>query len=338
MNLRLRSRVILLISSLFVLSCFIGISGWHKTDLFTGSIIQPHYSEKRIAIFVQGFGLGDPLIWDDIFQCIENLGKAKTLNENLFNYSWVNVKSPKTFKFDVFITHGPDQDFPSLRSKLEAAGPDQVFGQLVTINEGMDIKQFLYQLLYAKTIHNSSDVHYDSFLKIHSKSRTSWRRGLLGPMCGSPAVAFSSLQSLWHGDAGVIVPQGFLIQRSRGSEALFSDLRNYVANDTEKCFVRNIENMKLLYRNMYNEDLNDKADFVFSAGTMFWARYQDFRVPDWLSILPWMSSRWSGEYQDDGLMEHAMERLFVSIPYLKNVTIGVIGFDEKPIEYLRPHF
>lgn len=296
---------------------------------------------KRIAVFVQAHGLSDPLVQNDIFKCIKNVGKAKDLAENFFHYPWVNVESPERFIFDVFITHPhSDERFSTFKSRLKALGPENVFGESITLNEGMDIKQFLLQLQLADSFHSTNGINYHSFLKIHSKSERYWRRAMFDSLCGTPAVVLTVLRrfSNTSRDIGLVIPQGFAIQRFRDTGALFRPLRKFIGNKPEICFKGDMENMKVLYREMYGKALDADADFVFSAGTMFWSRYQDFRVADWIKILPWMSTRWSAEYRADQLLEHAMERLFVSIPYLNNVTLAEIAPAVKPIGIYFPQY
>ena len=300
-------------------------------------------SKKKIAIFVQGFGLTESLIWEDIFQCIANVGKAKNLAENFNVYPWVGVKPPQPFTFDVFISYNPDMDFSLIKSKLGLIGPNQIFGTPIVKNEGLDIKQFLDQLLLAENIQNTSRSHYESFLKIHSKRLSSWRRPILESLCGSPSLVLAVLRTLENqgeSNIGIVGPQGFVIQRSGRRGALTRQLRRRgKSNKNERFFSKEVENMTLLYREMYNSDLDPKVDLMFSAGTMFWSRYEDFRVNDWMKILPWMSSRWFGKYHRNFLLlEHAMERLFVSIPYLNNVTVAEIGPAVKPIGIYFPQY
>ena len=297
-------------------------------------------STKKIALFVQGFGLTDSLIWEDIFQCIANVGKAKTLADNFSLYPWVGVSPPEPFTFDIFISYQRSLDFSNIKSKLDPMGPNRIFGTPIVDNEGFDIKQFLDQLLLAESIQNTASSHYEAFLKIHTKSSLLWRQSMLESLCGSPSVVLTVIRTLGDkGDIGIVAPQGFVIQRSGRNAALAQPLRhNGKPGSNDFVFSKNLEDMRLLYRKMFNIDLCQKADLVFSAGTMFWSRYQDFRVKDWLKIMPWMSSRWSAEYHRDFLLEHAMERLFVSIPYLNNVSVAEIGPAVKPIGIYFPHY
>ena len=66
---------------------------------------------------------------------------------------------------------------------------------------------------------------------------------------------------------------------------------------------------------------------------MFWARYNDFQVTDWLGLLPWLSTQWSRRYAPDFLIEHAVERMFGTLPYLKGVKIAEIGPTVKPVGF-----
>ena len=304
----------------------------------TGQAQNEIFDKKRIALFVQGFNLHDKLIWDEIFQCIENVGKAKVLSDNFTLYPWVDVQPHEPFKFDVYITHTSDTDFHSIKSKLEAVGTEQVFGQLIEDNKGFDMKQFLHQLELAEITQNSHGGRYDSFLKIHSNIDVSRRRAILESLCGTPGVILTTLRALSdkEGDVGVVAPQGFVYQRSRDNGAIFGPWRSTI-HEPEKVFEGNLENMKILYRKMYGKDLDEDADFLFSAGTMFWYRYRNFPVNDWLSILPWLSTRWSDEYRPDYLLEHAMERLLTAIPN-QNVTVAEIGPAVKPIGIYFPQY
>ena len=297
------------------------------------SILLSHNQTKRVAVFVQGYGLNDSSIRDDIFKCIKNVGDAKTMIENFNSYPWVDVQPPELFEFDIFISHVSDVDFSAIKSWLAITGPRKTYGHLIKKNKGMDIKQFLDQLQEVETMGSQ----YNYFLKIHTKSQAWWRRPMLESLCGTPAAVLTVLRAFGDKKAGIIAPQGFLYQRFRDSKTLYGPFRSYLANP-EVAMESDLEKMILIYRKMFAKDLNPDEDFVFSAGTMFWSQYRDFAVKEWLSMLPWMSNRWAEVYRHDGLLEHAIERLFLSIPYLHNVTVAEIGPAVKPIAIYFPQY
>ena len=286
---------------------------------------------KKIALFIQAQAINDPVIFNDIFQCVENVGKAKKLAQNFELYRWVNVKPPETFEFDIFINY-PVQTKLSLIAKFKELGARQVYGTPIFTNEGMDIKQFLSQLQLA----NNNLISYDYFLKVHSKSDGEIRRVVYESLCGSPAIVFSALRALHNRDIGMVAPFG-LVYKNRKERPILAKKAQIKYGKIIVFTDRHIERMKSVYRQMTEEELGDDVEnYVCIIASMFWSRYNDFRVEDYVRIIPWLSNQWINGREEDFGVEHAMERLFGTIPILNNLSVAEIGPAVKPIGVYLP--
>ena len=291
----------------------------------------------KVAVFIQAFGLKDPLIWNDVYQCVSNVGKARELADNFDAYPWVNVTHPEPFKFDIFITYTADSDITFV-AELESVGADRVFRMPRSQNEGLDIKQFLDQLAMAEDMNHKTDGSYDVFLKLHPKTDPGMRRQIYQSLCGTPSAVLSVLRAFRTEGIGVVAPQGFLVKNTLDKQVYYKPMRDLY--DTDNIFWgRNLDNMKLLYRKMFGTDIDgDISRYVCGVGTMFWSRYRDFHVREWVGILPWLSTQWTQGYTADQGMEHAMERLFLTIPYLNGSRVATLPPALKTIGIYLPQF
>jgi hypothetical protein len=304
----------------------------------------------RIAIFIQAFKIPDTIedkthsvVWNDIFNCVSNVAQAKKLALHFDNVPWENVTVPEEFSFDVYASLPPGLGL-TLKSNLKALGASHVFVTDVALNQGMDIKQFLSSLRLA----HKKKIKYDYFLKIHSKTDLVWRRHAFDSLCGSPAQVLTVLNSFrdFKKNIGVVVPQGLIIKKSTDVSQLFKPLRTHYASQAGKESLpasvfhpKNVQNMEKVYTQMFKKSLDpDIGKYVCNAGTMFWAKYDDFQATAWHEVLPWLKHKWTKGYVEDGGIEHAIERLFVTIPYLNGVNIAEIIPAPKPIGIYFPQY
>ena len=288
---------------------------------------------KKVALFIQARGLNDPVIFNDILQCVENVGKAKQLAQNFELYPWVDIKPPQPFQFDIFLAYPKQTNF-SLISRFKGLGAAEVHVTPISNNDGLDIKEFLSQLKIAES--KSNPYHY--FLKIHSKSDGAIRRHIFESLCGSAAQVLTVLGAFQERGIGVVTPLGLVIKQSVEKKRLHKAMRELYNVDlafSEK----NVRNMQLVYKKMMGRELDgDREKYLCNTGTMFWSRYRDFQVKDWVRIMPWLATQWTSGYVNDGGIEHAMERLFTTIPYLHNVTVAELGPAVKPMGIYFPQF
>ena len=332
---------------LFILSCFFMLNEIIVSDLLqprinivyqtNSSIYHQSIKTKKVAIYVQAFGLTDPVVWSELHQCIANVGKAKTLADNFTAFPWDGVKPPVTFQFDVLISYPSNFNISSTRLAFRKLGAKIVFRFPIVRNEGLDIKQFLDQLQFTE----NTDRQYDYFLKIHTKTRVDWRRKMYEALCGSPAAVLTVLRAFQDNDEniGMVLPQGLAITKSTDKSSLIPIFRDNPTFTPDEVFSGvNMENMKLLFREMYGRELDDESKYVCSAGTMFWSRYRDFPVDPWLRIMPWLATKWTQGYSGDSCIEHSIERLFITIPHIMNVTIAEIAPPVKPIAMYMPQY
>jgi hypothetical protein len=296
---------------------------------------------NKVAIFIQAAAVKKVTnnhVWDDILTCVTNVGKAQQLTQSFSKIPWENVKQPKPFVFDVIVSLPPGVA-PGFDHMLKHTGASHVHVLDITENVGMDIKQFIDEL-EVSTIDT-----YDYFLKIHSKTDSAWRQRSYDSLCGSPAQVLTVLGSFEDKtqDIGVVVPQGMVMKKSTALNTLFSPFRDYYGTETdmsEEVFSEaNIKNMRRIYKQMFQTDLDpDERKYVCAAGTMFWAQYDIFRVKEWVSILPWLANEWIQGYVQDEGVEHAIERLFVTIPYLNGHRVAEIIPAPKPIGIYYPQY
>jgi hypothetical protein len=282
----------------------------------------------NVAIFVQAYTyIEHSVIWDDLSLCVSNVGKAQQLTHSFDNILWENVEKPKPFTFDVYISV-PLGTGHFVKPKLEQLGASNVFVSEVEENVGMDIKQFIGQLEQSRRM---STEGYDYFLKIHSKTNTGWRHQALESLCGTPAQVLTVLNTFRNKEkvTGVVVPQGLTITKTCDVNMLYRDLRDYY-NSLEigvAAFMTpvNVVNMKQIYKEMFHKGLDlDEDKYVCAAGTMFWSKYKDFHVQEWVQLLPWLENKWTRGYVQDEGIEHAIERLFVTIPIQAGVNVAEI--------------
>lgn len=207
----------------------------------------------------------------------------------------------------------------------------------------MDILQFMMALRLASRRH----YNFDYFLKIHSKSSLDWRRHALDSLCGTPAQVLTVMNAFRDKtrNVGVIVPQGLVIKKSIDLKELYAPLRTYYSGAARGAKVvdvfnkQNVDNMKAIYRQMFKEEIDpDTSKYVCNAGTMFWAKYDDFQAKRWCDLLPWLRGKWTDGYIEDGGVEHAIERLFVTIPFIRGVGVAQIVPAPKPISVYFPQY
>ena len=308
---------------------FLIILGYHL--VYTRNSDQKMH--QKVALFIQASGLNDPVIFNDILQCVENVGKAKKLAQNFELYPWVDIKPPQPFEFDIFLAY-PKQTKFSLVTRFKGLGAAEVHVTPILNNEGLDIKQFLSQLKIAES--KSSPYHY--FLKIHSKSDGVIRRQIFESLCGSAAQVLTVLGAFQERGIGVVTPLGLVIKQSIEKKRLHKAVQDLYNGDLAFS-ENNVIKMQLVYKKMMGRELDDDREkYLCNTGTMFWSRYQDFQVKDWVRIMPWLATQWTSGYVNDGGIENAMERLFITIPYLHNVTVAELGPAVKPMGIYFPQF
>ena len=311
-------------------------------------------AQLSVALFIQAYMIPDTAnnttpspVWNDILTCVSNVGEAKTISSNFDTVPWENVKKSPHFSFDIYISLPRGLGF--LKHNLEALGARKVHVTEVPLNVGMDIKQFLSALRKA---HEKKGKAYDYFLKIHSKTESTWRTQALDSLCGSPAQVLTVMNAFGDSEKniGVVVPQGLVIKKSTDVNTLFRPLRTYYSGSSRSSNAtpispvavfneKNVRNMQRVYYQMFGQHLDeDEEKYVCNAGTMFWAKYNDFKAKEWYELLPWLKDRWTHGYVQDGGIEHAIERLLITIPFLNGVDIAEIIPAPKPIGIYFPQY
>jgi hypothetical protein len=144
---------------------------------------------------------------------------------------------------------------------------------------------------------------------------------------------------------GIVVPQGLVIKKSTNPLYLYKPLRNYFTPTPGKpppvpvFNQQNVKNMGIVYFHMFKKEIDpDVEKYVCNAGTMFWAKTGPFEGKAWHRLMPWLRTKWTKGYVRDGGIEHAIERLFVTIPYLNGVNIAEIIPAPKPIGIYFPQY
>ena len=308
-------------------------------------------SIKKVGVFIQAQQNvdiakkgNDSVIWKDIQNCVSNIGDARILAQNYNKVKWDNVHESDQFSFDIILSLSAKL-ISQLNPGLKMTGASHVHKIKVPYNSGLDIKQFLLQLHLV----DKKRISYDYILKIHSKNYRPWRRHAFESLCGSAAQVLSIMNTLndKKRNIGVVVPQGLTIKKSTDVNQLFQPLRNYYVNkEGKKAFVpaeafssSNVNNMKKIYFKMFGEHLNtNENNYICNSGTMFWAKTDSFNVTKWQGLLSWFKNKWTKGYVEDGGIEHAIERLFVTIPHLQGVNIAEVIPAPKPIGIYFPQY
>ena len=299
--------------------------------------------QNTIAVFIQAYGVNHTVhnvIWDDIESCVSNIAKAQKMIQDYDEIPWENVKRPFPFVFDIYLSVHPKVAQEAANS-LQKMGALNVYVKEVVENVGLDIKQFIDQL----EMSSRAPRVYDYFLKIHSKGSIGWRQLALESLCGTPSQVLTILNAFndENKNIGVVVPQGLLVSKSSGVDKLFRPLRKYYKSldvGINQSFTpKNVENMKRIYKSIFQRDLNPQEDkYLCAAGTMFWAKFSSFRVNNWVQAIQTLKNKWTRGYVEDEGIEHAIERLFVTIPYFDKSDIAEVVPAVKPMAIYFPQY
>ena len=217
--------------------------------------------------------------------------------------------------FDVFISM-PESHQVNQKIVFE------VFPQaylLLTENRGRDIAPFIdiYRMI--------SSLGYECLLKLHTKKSihrndgNSWREDILNKIVGSPQcieAAINELNSKTR--TGIIGPFGHVVNK-----------KHYWGFN---------KNLTLKLASHCGIDINENSDFLFIAGSMFWAKPGAL---SFLNLLPVSSFDFEPEpIPADGTLAHAIERLIglaacESGYLIKEISEkGIIGDPDKENSFL----
>ncbi|MBK9501197.1 MAG: glycosyltransferase [Leptospiraceae bacterium] len=199
--------------------------------------------------------------------------------------------------FDLILTI-PSEKFNLIKPLVEAKYKNAIIIQCK--NSGYDIMSFL------ELVRNGSLLKYDVVCKLHTKKGethpNAWRHLLLGGLLGSDDLIKKILTCFFR-DPNLMV---------------LGTANTYV--DGELHSFENKKNLNEIFKKMYP---NSKAPdhWGFFAGTMFWVRPQAYI--ELATLIETNFSFEEGFYKNDGLLAHAIERLFGLIPTFLHQRIGL---------------
>lgn len=204
-----------------------------------------------------------------------------------------------TYPFDLFVTTTTEQagtvipvittDFPNARISIQP-------------NSGMDVLPFLILIPLLIT------AGYVAVCKLHTKrgdggeEGTQWRRALLNPLIGDNAVFSEVVQAfVQHADLQLVGPASLYLS-------------------ARKLMFDNEPNIKYVLEQIEGRALSVE-DWGFFAGSMFWVRPTTLqKLAQGVAYLQTQSS----EYQADGQISHAVERLLGLVPVLHQGQVGLL--------------
>jgi len=219
------------------------------------------------------------------------------------------------------------------------------FHWLRTVNEGLDVGQFLKQLAMSNAEHQK----YDLILKIHSKTDDVWRQHSLSALCGSA----EQVQALYrafddHPELGLVAPQGTLFQAASPPKAVWQHLmERYFSSEPSlaRAFDNStVERMRAVDRLLFPNSTPFDHPLIL-AGTQFWMRGSALRMGEWAKVLdlctdrvrrPWLC--FTAEYQANGKLEHVIERLFATRAYADGWALADVMPAPRPVAIYFPQF
>jgi lipopolysaccharide biosynthesis protein len=171
----------------------------------------------------------------------------------------------------------------------------------------MDVGPFFHILKYF--IQN--DLSYEYLIKLHTKKSiksageyigNNWRLGLVKSLIGSNQILKKNI-SLFENDKTINIG-GWSDYSVRESNL------NWLADE--------LYNLKLI------KDLDNISDFndmLMISGTMFMVRYKVYREFFTINEIDRILSQLTDGYEDDGKIEHKLERILSYIPQLNGFKI-----------------
>lgn len=238
------------------------------------------------------------------FNCFKKMNKKSALIIHVFYknvwekiQNFISVNNLDRY-FDIFITTPKECEewVRGTLGKMKGVKEIHAFD-----NKGKDIYPFLEII---KEISNN----YSTFCKIHTKKEESdilkWRSSSLACVLGSDKL-IENIQSSFGScpDLGMI-----------GSMSYYYDLR-------EKMY-KNKKNFNEVISIIYGDAVNGVYESGFFGGTVFWGRSDIFS--DFSKRFSSFGLSFVAEEKNDGMLEHAVERVFGVLPKIYGCETRVI--------------
>ena len=329
---------------------------WGASHVHVGPVVRVG---RSVGVFLQVGGFEG---FSDLAMCTENVVKAAHLPQQ-----GLGKGAKVTVDVSVAIASSVNEDdsrwIRDWASTLERnnEGVREVI-VLRLPNLGLDVGLFSAQLARWREEREGGtwkeQAHdYSYILKIHTKSDSVWRERAVEALCGSPW----QVQSAWlhfetHPSTALVAPLGTSFGPRTGKDRLFPHIRRKYWGTTVKpgaafdaATIRLMHTLDrlLLYRSPDTHDeslwkqreaeLEQKLSIV--AGTCWWARGTDrmfFRdLPRHASAL---SQQFQSEYQENGGVEHALERLIPSRLRAEGKEIAELQPAPKVMAFYFPQF
>lgn len=205
--------------------------------------------------------------------------------------------------FDLIITTTPE----NVDAVTNLAGKNfPKFKLFVYDNLGMDIYPFL------RVVKEHLLLNYDYICKLHTKrgdgpQGQAWRDLMFESLIGSGEVFETTLNAFNNNpDLGMV-----------GAAPIFQSAKRLMLDNEQK--VNQVFNLA------FNETVN--SDWGFFCGTMFWIRLE--LLKPLVDSLDHFKGEFGEKYKKDGLLEHALERVFGYLPNFHGKKIGLLHKHQK---------
>ena len=225
-----------------------------------------------------------------------------------YGETWPAIKTKlkkleKVTKFDLFITVPDIQTAPS-----DLASSFQSVKILQVPNIGRDVLPFMMIAPVLK------DLGYESFLKLHSKRSThradgiDWFNRILDDLFADHDTIKATIAKLGSSRTGVIGPAGQYVSLLVNYQQNRTHLINILADTTTTEIKRKLD--------------RKPQDYGFVAGTMFWARFDNYET---LFAKNYDVRNFELEKgQIDATFAHALERIFSVLPELQGKSLYML--------------
>ncbi|CAJ1400991.1 unnamed protein product [Effrenium voratum] len=258
-----------------------------------------------VAVYVQA---ANAKLWDEMFQCLRAVlrGQAELGGTIDLIVSATDSKTVARYQRNI--------------SKLPGVRRWRV---LFVENRGGDIGQFLQQIVA------EPPGSYSAVLKIHTKSKDSWRRNMLKNLCGSGAVVKSALWGFKeHPGMKLLGPRDFVhVGRHATFTPGFCQAMECRENEVGKArlFMRKDEESMSSTWQLLRPDSEEPLDQLWAIvpGSCWWARGDIFQelleaAPRLLASMALGASRRGGS----GQAQHALERWIPTLALLNSTFLG----------------
>lgn len=344
---------------------------WVTVQEATDADLKPSGKNLNVAVFLQ---VGYSQVWDDLLMCTTNIISAAALR----NYQKVDVfvsvisdvhkpfydtppllsnAATAAGKIRSVVTDNLSTVDPTEMIKTDLENLPNVGRVIVTktYNIGLDIGAFMRMLKDQMKGGTDSQSSYDVILKMHSKRDNDWRERSVESLCGTQEQVLSVFQHFRKDPAlDLVAPIGTVF----GPKSELSDVYPLIRkkynwqkqSDLASAFDPGIhKKMNSIHKMMFPSGISDTAwdktaknipfdELGIVAGSMFWIRYSALHAKELISMLPRLEPDFTKGYMENGGVEHAIERLFVTEIALRKRKVAEIAPAPRVVAMFFPQF